>query len=205
MHRYDTMSPHVRATALPDLHTDLRLAGPAVSLFGGQRRRNIDLAAGSNGAAAPDHRAKAQLARPRPTRRPRPTTPRVLRRHRIISPRTLLAWHQRLIKKKWTQPPSAGRPPVPQELRQLITRLGTENPHWGFRRVHTANCAASDTRSAPPSSAASCAPEACAPLRDDIPHGASGPHSSRPKPTAYSPPTSSTSTQSDSRGCTPCS
>ncbi|MFF3467983.1 integrase [Streptomyces sp. NPDC002619] len=29
---------------------------------------------------------------------------RPLRAHRIISPRTLLAWHQRLIKHKWTQP-----------------------------------------------------------------------------------------------------
>ncbi|WP_433445487.1 IS3 family transposase [Nonomuraea sp. CA-141351] len=38
--------------------------------------------------------------------------------------------------KKWTQPPSAGRPPTPEELRKLITRLGTENPRWGFRRVH---------------------------------------------------------------------
>ncbi|MDD1061710.1 helix-turn-helix domain-containing protein [Streptomyces cocklensis] len=38
--------------------------------------------------------------------------------------------------KKWTQPPSAGHPPVPVELRELIIRLGTENPRWGFRRVH---------------------------------------------------------------------
>ncbi|BBJ46890.1 hypothetical protein SSPO_096080 [Streptomyces antimycoticus] len=75
----------------------------------------------------PDRALLAALAR---------LLPRVLRRHRIISPRTLLAWHQRLIKKKWTQPPSAGRPPVPQGLRQLIMRLGTENPHWGFRGVH---------------------------------------------------------------------
>nr|WSX75650.1 integrase [Streptomyces sp. NBC_00899] len=47
----------------------------------------------------PDRALLAALAR---------LLPRVLRRHRIISPRTLLAWHQRLIKKKWTQPPSAG-------------------------------------------------------------------------------------------------
>ncbi|MGW3131093.1 integrase core domain-containing protein [Streptomyces sp. NPDC001123] len=62
--------------------------------------------------------------------------PRALRRHRIVSPRTLLAWHQRLIKDKWTQPASPGRPPIPEELRDLIIRLGAENPRWGFRRVH---------------------------------------------------------------------
>ncbi|MGW0997119.1 IS3 family transposase [Streptomyces sp. NPDC002523] len=62
--------------------------------------------------------------------------PRALRQHRIVSPRTLLAWHQRLIKDKWTQPASPERPPAPEELRDLIIRLGAENPRWGFRRVH---------------------------------------------------------------------
>ncbi|MER5916772.1 integrase core domain-containing protein [Streptomyces sp. NPDC001982] len=61
---------------------------------------------------------------------------RPLRAHRIVSPRTLLAWHHRLIKHKWTQPSSPGLPPLSEELRELITRLGTENPRWGFRRVH---------------------------------------------------------------------
>ncbi|MGW7419073.1 integrase core domain-containing protein [Streptomyces sp. NPDC054813] len=62
--------------------------------------------------------------------------PRALRRHRLVSPRTLLAWHQRLIKNKWTQPASPGRPPIPDKLHDLIIRLGAENPRWGFRRVH---------------------------------------------------------------------
>lgn len=62
--------------------------------------------------------------------------PRALRGHRIVSPRTLLAWHERLIKKKWTQPRKAGRPPVAADLRDLITRLGAENSRWGYRRVH---------------------------------------------------------------------
>ncbi|MFB7224547.1 integrase core domain-containing protein [Streptomyces sp. NPDC056227] len=75
----------------------------------------------------PDRALLAALAR---------LLPRVLRGHRIVSPRTLLAWHQLLVKQKWTQPPSPGRPPLSDELRDLIIRLGTENSRWGFRRVH---------------------------------------------------------------------
>jgi hypothetical protein len=112
------------------------VARPAVSLFRGQRRRNIDPAARGSGAAPPRHRVKAHLAGPRLLAALARPLPRVLRSHRIVSPRTLLAWHRRLVKKKWTQPPSAGRTPIPEELRELITRLGTENPRWGFRRVH---------------------------------------------------------------------
>ncbi|GED89880.1 hypothetical protein TNCT6_69650 [Streptomyces sp. 6-11-2] len=71
-------------------------------------------------------------------------------------PRTLLAWHQRLIKDKSTQPASPGRPPVPEKLRDLIIRLGAENPRWASG-VSTANSvalasrasAASDTRNPP--------------------------------------------------------
>jgi putative transposase len=75
----------------------------------------------------PDRALLAALAR---------LLPRPLRSHRIVSPRTLLAWHQRLIQQKWTQPTPPGRPPMSEYLRELITRLGSENPRWGFRRVH---------------------------------------------------------------------
>ncbi|CAM5716285.1 IS3 family transposase [Streptomyces griseomycini] len=66
--------------------------------------------------------------------------PRVLRGHRIVSPRTLLAWYQRLVRKKWTQPVMPGRPPISDELRNLIIRLGSENPRWGARHVHGEVC-----------------------------------------------------------------
>jgi putative transposase len=62
--------------------------------------------------------------------------PRSLRAERIVSPRTLLAWHHRLVTRKWVQPTAPGRPPVDGELRDLIVRLGSENPLWGHRRVH---------------------------------------------------------------------
>jgi hypothetical protein len=67
--------------------------------------------------------------------------PQSLQRHLIVSPRALLAWHQRLIKDQWTRPLSPGRPPVPDELRELIVWLGAENPCWGSGAC-TANYAA---------------------------------------------------------------
>ena len=98
---------------------------------------------------------RRQIAAPKPTWPDRPLLaalarllPRPLRSHRIVSPRSLLAWHQRLIKQKWTQPPSAGRPPVPEDLCELITQLGAENP-GGASGARTANSDAWDTRSAP--------------------------------------------------------
>jgi hypothetical protein len=55
-----------------------------------------------------------------------------------VRPETLLHWHRELVRRKWAafgRRWRPGRPPVSAECRQLILRLATENPRWGYQRV----------------------------------------------------------------------
>ncbi len=54
-----------------------------------------------------------------------------------MTPATLLAWHRRLVTRKWdyTSRRRPGRPSTPATITKLVARIATENPTWGHRRV----------------------------------------------------------------------
>ncbi len=54
-----------------------------------------------------------------------------------VTPATLLAWHRRLVARKWdyTGRRRRGRPATAAAIRRLVIRMATDNPAWGHRRV----------------------------------------------------------------------
>jgi len=55
----------------------------------------------------------------------------------LVRPETLLRWHRELVRKKWSyrRTGQPGRPPIEPDARDLIVRLGRENPRWGYQRI----------------------------------------------------------------------
>ena len=83
---------------------------------------------------------RRQVVRPRPDWADRAVLaalarllPGHVRLHRIVAPGTLLAWHRRLVKRKWTYPGTVGRPPVPAEMRALVGADGAAKPTLGIQ------------------------------------------------------------------------
>jgi putative transposase len=54
----------------------------------------------------------------------------------FVKPETLLRWHRRLVADAWTYAPHGyGRPPLAENVQQLIVRVARENPRWGYQRI----------------------------------------------------------------------
>ena len=56
--------------------------------------------------------------------------PRPVRRGRLVTPDTLLRWHRRLVRWRWTYPHRGGRPPVDARIAVLIEQMVRENPGY---------------------------------------------------------------------------
>jgi putative transposase len=58
---------------------------------------------------------------------------------RIVQPDTVIAWHRRGWRLYWTwrsKRRKPGRPPVPEDVRELIRTISSQNVTWGAPRVH---------------------------------------------------------------------
>jgi len=56
----------------------------------------------------------------------------------LVTPDTLLRWHRELSRRKWKRwrtQRGPGRPPLGDEIVELIVRLGRENRRWGCVRI----------------------------------------------------------------------
>lgn len=56
----------------------------------------------------------------------------------MFSPSTLMRWHRELVRRKWaafSRRPRHGRPPIPDEIQDLILTMAEDNPRWGERRI----------------------------------------------------------------------
>jgi hypothetical protein len=55
----------------------------------------------------------------------------------IIKPETVLRWQKHLIKRFWTYKTKnrGGRPPIQNEIKQIILSMKNDNQYWGYKKI----------------------------------------------------------------------
>ena len=56
----------------------------------------------------------------------------------LFTPDTIMRWHQKLIAEKYDGSQNrayTGRPPIAQEIVNLVIRFKEENPRWGYQKI----------------------------------------------------------------------
>src|SRR4051795_5666421 len=61
--------------------------------------------------------------------------PRALRCYRLVTPDTILRWHHRLVRRRWTYPHRTGRPPINDVLAALVVRMARETHAGGYMGI----------------------------------------------------------------------
>jgi putative transposase len=53
----------------------------------------------------------------------------------FVRPDTVLGWHRRLVRRRWTYAGRRpGRPAFSEDIHELVVRVARENPRWGYQR-----------------------------------------------------------------------
>jgi hypothetical protein len=102
-----------------------------------------------------------------------------------VTPATILAWHRRLVARKWdyTARRRPGRPATAATIKNLVLRMATENPTWATGACRE-NWSGSAIASPPPPCGRSCTTLALIPPRaDQVRPGASSSRH-RPRPSS---------------------
>ena len=115
------------------LHPAARTARPRRRRQG---PRDPGAAPSTHRAAPPGPTTEAGAYRSSPARRHQPRAPRSHWSCFLVTRQTLLRWHRSLVADAWTYPRRGlGRPPLDEDIQQLIVRLARENPRWGYQRI----------------------------------------------------------------------
>ena len=192
------------ASAIPDLRSAAGLAR-VIGAFGCAAKNAEILGAAPPCGAPAHHRASPLSWSDRAVISALARLVRVKRRRLalIVSPRTVLRWHARLVARQWTVPQRRpGRPRTAPAIRSLVVAMARDNRH-GVTGASRVNCSDSVTGS-PPALCGRCCRKPGS-IRARSGPGPRGYSSSPPRPTASSQWISSTSTRCSTAVSTCCS